>query len=191
MGAEIRQQYKNRAEAYALFIQPSGYGVKRAKFYEDCLRLKIVQQDKTLFLADLLAYAKSELEIAAGDSRSLADEEHAAAMRKLDLREKEATVLKKEREALQFDDRYMEVLEHDKQMGAFSGRLDAALQQLTTIKLPTLIHVCGGDQTRAAELNQALEDLYAAAMTDAVSESHQVVVFEAEEVGDDDAVDGD
>lgn len=191
MGADIRQQYKNRAEAYALFIQPGGYGVSRSKFYEDALRLQMIQQDKSLLLADLLAYAKSELDTTKTDARSLADEEHALAMRKLELREKEASVLEKERKARQFDDRYMEVIEHDKQMGAFSGRLEAALQQLTAIKLPALIHLCGGDQSRAAELNQALEDLYAAAMTDAVSDSHQIVAFEAEDMGDDDVVDGD
>lgn len=180
--ADIKQVYKNRTEAYALFIQPGRYGVSRSKFYEDCARLKMVQSDKTLLLADLLAYAKTELETALPDAgRSLADEDHGREMKALELRKMRAEVESKEKAARKDDDRWMEVVEHQTQMAAFAGRIEEALQQITTIKLSELIYLAGGDMRRAAEFNQGLEELYALAMTDAVREQLQLVAFEETE----------
>lgn len=178
---DIKQIYKNRTEAYALFIQPGGYGVSRSKFYEDCARLKMVQGDKTLLLADLLAYAKRGLETDARGGRSLADEEHALVMRDLDLREKKATVEAKEKAARKDDDRWMEVTDHVTQMAAFAGLIEDTLRQFTTLKLSELIYLAGGDIRRASEFNQGLEDLYASVLTDVVREQTRVVAFENED----------
>lgn len=186
---EIKQIYKHRTEAYALFIQPARYGVSRSKFYQDCARLNIVQSDKTLQLSDLLAYAKRELEPEAQTGRPLADEEHAREMKGLELREKRAKVDAAEKAARKGDGRWMETVDHETQMAAFAGRIEESLQQLTAIRLSELIYLAGGDVRRAAEVNQRLQELYAAALTEAVREQVQKVPFAAEDENEEEDAD--
>lgn len=179
---EFEQIYRTRAAAFEQFIQPQNLPVKRAKFYDDCKRLKMVQVDKTVRLADLLAYVKTELQVDPGSGRSLGDEEAAREKDQLELRKLRADVLAKENANRKEDARWIQVVDHETQMAAFAGLVEDNLKQLTTLRLTELIYLCGGDVRKAAEFNQGLEDLYARAFTDAVREQTQVIGFE----GDDD-----
>ena len=179
------QVYKTRAVAFEEFCAAQGLPVSRAKFYADCLRLKMVQTDKSVRLGDLLAYVRSELKVDPVTGQSLEDRDHAREKAELELRKLRAEVTTKEKADRKDDARWMEVVDHEIQMAAFAGRLEEALRQLTALKLPELVHLCGGAPARAGELHDGLEELVAAAFTEAVRSHHQVVIFDAEAAGDD------
>ncbi len=181
MTPEIRQTYKTRSEAFALFIKPGGYPVAKSQFYDDCTERGMVQRDKSIHLSDLLAYVREKFEIDPGTNQSLVDEEYERKMRDLKLRRETAETEAKERANRKEDERWMEKVEHETQMAAFAGRIEEALQQLTAIRLSRLIYLCGGEIGKAAEFAQALEDLYAAAFTDAVRDQVQPLAFEEDD----------
>lgn len=185
---DIKQTYKSRAEAFALFIKPGGYPVAKSQFYDDCSERGMVRPDKSVHLADLYAYVREKFEVDAGSGRSLADDETAREKSRLELRKLRAETEAKERANRKDDDRWMEVAEHEIQMAAFAGLIEDTLKQFTTLRLMKLIYLCGGETDKAADFNQALEDLYAAAFTDAVREQTRPVGFEEE---DEDAEYGD
>ncbi len=179
----IKQAYRNRAEAFDQFVSAGQLPVKRAKFYEDCKRLKMVQLDKTILLADLMAYAKTELRIDPVSGQSLADKSRASEKEDLEIRKLRADVEAKESANRKEDDRWMEVVEHERQMAAFAGLMEESLLTIAAIKLSELVYLCGGDQRRAGEFNQGLRDLIASAMSEAVKEQTRTITFD----GDDDA----
>lgn len=177
----FQQTYKNRAEAFEKFIEGQNLPVKRAKFYEDCKRLKMLQPDKSVSLAALLAYAREELEIDPVSGQSLVEKDQAQRKFDLEMRKLEAEVAAKENANRKEDARWMEVAEHEAQMGAFAGLIDEALRQQATLRLSSLIYLCGGDIRRDSEFARALEDLHAAALTDAVGQQTRTVSFEDED----------
>ncbi|MEW6490724.1 MAG: hypothetical protein AB1578_22780 [Thermodesulfobacteriota bacterium] len=179
---DFRDVYKNRAEAFAEFVEAQRLPVSKAKFYEDAKRLQMVQTDKSVRLMDLLAYVKNELKIAPLTGQSLAERDQERERADLEIRKLRAEVAGKERADRKEDERWMEVIDHERQMAAFAGRVEEALRQLTALRVPELVHLCGGAPGRTGELNAGLEELYAAALTEAVRSHTQVVVFEAEEL---------
>ena len=106
---EYKQVYKNRAEAYREFIQPQDLPVKRAQFFTDCLDRKMVQPDKTVMLADLLAYAREKLHVAPESGQGMADREHARQMADLEKKERELRVKRLEREEARQDGRTIDI----------------------------------------------------------------------------------
>ena len=164
--AEIRQTYKNRAEAYVLFIQPGGYGVSRSKFYEDCGRRRMIQQDKSLLLSDLLAYAKSELETAKAENRPFADEEYSREMRELDLREKRASVNTKEKAAQKDNGLWMLRADATDQAAALVVLLRATLRHHVTSGTDAVILAAGGNPARAVEVEATIQEIIAKGFND-------------------------
>lgn len=181
---DFKQTYKNRSDAYSHFIQAGGYPVSKSKFYDDCVRLRMIQLDKSVHLADLMAYVKSELQVDPGTGRTMADEEHDRRKRDLEMRKLEAEVEAKEKAGRKDDDRWMEVVEHETQMAAFAGLVEEAFDQLTTLRLTELIYLCGGDVRKAAEFHQGLKDLIGATMTEAVREQTRSLHFDEDQDDD-------
>lgn len=177
---EFQQVYKTRAAAFDGFLSAQGLPVSRAKFYEDAKRLRLVQPDKTVRLGDLLAYVKEELKVEPLTGQSLEERDHAREKTALELRKLRAEVEARERANRREDERWMEVVEHETQMAAFAGRLEEALQQAAALRLPDLVYRCGGDPGRASELAEGLDQLHAAALSDAVREQVRTVAFEDE-----------
>jgi hypothetical protein len=175
-----KQVYKNRAEAFREFVQAQELPVSRATFFDHCAAHKMVQPDKTVFLSDLTGYVANVLKINAATGPSLGEKVRSQEMDDLELRQERAKTEKLEKENRKEDDRWMEVVDHETQMAAFAGRLEEALQQATALKLPELVHLCGGDSGRAAELSAGLEEVYAAAFSEAVRLRMQTLVFDEE-----------
>lgn len=173
-----QQVFKNRKEAFN-WVRDEGIQVSQGKFYQDCDLFKMVQPDKTVLLCDLVVYLRRELQTGVtGPAQDLGADEHAREMRDLEKRKLRADVEAKERVNRKEDDRWMEVVTHETQMATFAGQIEESLRQLTTIRLSELIYLCGGDIRKAAEFAHGLDELYAAALTDAVSEQTRTVVFE-------------
>lgn len=154
--SDIRQTYKNRAEAYALLIQPGGYGVSRAKFYEDCARLRIVQPDKSLHLSDLLAYVKQELKASPVTGQSLGDVDQAREKEKEELRGLRLKNEKLEKENRKEDRRWMLRSEAEDHEAALVGLLRDTLRHLVRIQATSLLRTAGGSPSREPEFMQAL-----------------------------------
>lgn len=180
---DFRDVYKNRAEAWAEFVAGQELPVSKAKFYEDCKRLQMVQPDKSVRLIDLLAYVKNELKIEPLTGQSLAEQEDQKRRAELELERLELEVAAKRRAERKDDEKWMEVVDHEKQMGAFAGHLEEALRQHVALRIAGLVHACGGSSSRASELADALEALHAEAFTEAVRSHTQVVEFDGEEGG--------
>jgi hypothetical protein len=176
-----QQSYKNRAQAYALFIKAGGYPVSNSQFYEDCEKYQLVAPDKTVALAGLLAYIREKCDIKPETGQSLADKSYTDEMRELDMREKRATVEAAERKNRKEDDRWMEKVDHEIQLATFAGLVYEMLDQQKTIKLSELIYLAGGNINRAAEFSHGLEAMIATAMAEAVKESTRMVTFEEDE----------
>lgn len=67
------QSYKTRAQAYAKFIKAQGLAISERKFYNDCIALNMIQSDKSVLLADLVAYMEAERKSAPTVVRTFAD----------------------------------------------------------------------------------------------------------------------
>lgn len=192
--SEIQQIYKTRAEAFKNFIQPAGYPVKKAQFYNDCADWHgqgLAQPDKTVLLADLVAYAREKFKVDSGYDRSPADEDYDRELRELKLRKERAETEAAERKGRKDDAEWMQVIDRDRQMAAFAGLIEGALNQQTTLKLSELIYLCGGDISRASEFAHGLADLFAAALTEAVRDSEQDVEFEDHQTAEIEGTDAD
>ena len=183
--SNIQQSYKTRSEAFAKFIQLGKYPVKRAQFYVDCIELDMVQQDKTVLLVDLVAYVRKKFEIDPANNRSLGDEERVRNREKLEDRKLIAEVEALERKGRKDDAAWMETVDHERQMAAFGGLIEEALNQQATLKLSELIYLCGGDVGKSAKFAHALAALFSAALTEAVRDSERELEFEEEATTED------
>lgn len=115
-GFQAKQVYKNRAEAYRLFIQAQNLPVGQTKFYNDAERLKLICQDKTIELSSLMAYVKEELQIDPTSGQSLVEKELEKRLADLEFREKELKVKKLERDHEKESGRTVDIAEAEQAM---------------------------------------------------------------------------
>ena len=179
-----RQTYKNRAEAYRLFFQAQNLGVGQTKFYNDADRLHLVNQDKTLDLASLLAYVKEELKIDASTGQSLVEREHLARKDELEIRERELKVAKLEREERKSDREWIRRDTAYEREGALVGTIMSEAKYRLSRAVPEVITLCKGDILRSAEVADHLDKaLYLAFKT--IYESSEIdIAFEESETVD-------
>ena len=180
-----KQVYKNRSEAYQLFILPQRLPVKKAKFYEDCSRLQMVGTDKTVELSMLLAYAKDELKISTPTGQSLVDRsrddertmhEDRKAKAEADIKEMQA-----ESDRRKMDERW---LHRDEAWGALAGlvgTLRDALRHHFHVGSAQLILLAGGDPQRGPEVYEGTEEILSRAFNEVVAGGRIEAIF-AEEV---------
>jgi hypothetical protein len=152
-----KQSYKNRAEAYRLFILPQGLPVGQTKFYNDAERLGMIQTDKSLELASLMAYVKEELKIDPATGQSLVEREQEKKSSELDLRVKELKIEKLEREKLREDGKSLTKDEARAQIVAILGMLRASLRRWYRTGTHEIIKKCDGDHARENEIYEYLD----------------------------------
>ena len=177
-----KQIYKNRAEAFKLFIEPQKLPVKQAKFYQDCDRLQIVGTDKTVELSMLLAYAKDELKISTPTGQSLVDRSREESRSKDDDRKAKAEADLKELQADQarraMDERW---LHRDKAWAALAGLIGTlrdSLRHQFHVGSVQLITLAGGDPQRAPEVYEGTEEILSKAFNEVVSGGRIEAIFE-------------
>lgn len=175
----IYQTYKNRAEALR-FVRDWGFGFSERKFYDDCVKEGMIEPDgKSVNLCSIIAYLwKKYPPVQQGDGFAAADEERIRRREALEDRKLEAEVAAAERKGRKEDDEWMEVVDHERQMAAFAGLIEEALNQQATLKLSELIYKSGGDINKGAKFHHALAELFAAALTEAVRDSERELEFE-------------
>jgi hypothetical protein len=153
-----QQAYKNRASAFRLFIQAQGLPVSERKFYNDAHRLGLVRQDKTIELAALLAYVNEDLKInpATGQSlvaRDTAQEKEAAELRHIQLKNDKLA-----RENRADDERWLLKEDAHAQMAAIVGLLRDSLRHHAHRAAAAIIHLAGGEVSRAPEVYEGVEE---------------------------------
>jgi hypothetical protein len=161
-----KQLYKNRAEAYRLFILPQGLPVGQTTFYNHAERLGMVRTDKSLELAALMAYVKEELKIDPATGQSLVEREQEKRSSDLDLREKELKVGKLEREKEREDGKTLTKDESRAQIVAILGMLRTALKRWYRTGTHEIIKKCAGDHSRENEVYEYLDLLLRHAFND-------------------------
>ena len=169
-----KQTYKNRAEAYRLFFLAQNLGVGQTKFYNDADRLHLVNQDKTLDLASLLAYTKEELKLDPSTGQSLVERENSARRDELGIKELELKVAKLERDARKDDREWIKRDTVNEREGALVGTIMSEAKYRLSRAVPVLITACKGDLQRLPEvadlldkaLYQAFRDIYESAEID-------------------------
>lgn len=118
-----KQNYKNRAEAYRLFVAAQKLPVGQTKFYNDSERLGMINPDKTLDLATLLAYVKNELKVDPSSGQSLVEVDQDKESRALDLEEKRLKIEKLKREGRKDDKEYIKRETMNEREGALVGQI--------------------------------------------------------------------
>lgn len=153
----IKQTYKNRAEAYQLLL--SGH-VSQSKFFTDAKRLDMVKPDKTIELSTLLAYMREELKVDPTTGRSLVDRDLDRQMDELELKEKKLKIEKLERESRKDDKNWVHRDTVNEREGALVGQiLNEGKYQLGRA-IPALITICKGDPNLAPEFKRDLTEAF-------------------------------
>lgn len=187
---EPRQVFKNRVAAHT-WLEQKGIKVSQSSFFAHANKERLIQPDKTVLLCDLLAYVEKYHHRSAGlvGPRSTEAEDLAKRKELADVERSEADArtakVKADEAERAASNRWIEVIDHDRQMAALAGQIEACLEQHTTIKLSELVYLCGGDIRKAAEFSHGLKSVYDAAITEAVSEQTRTIVFEEEAQGAD------
>jgi hypothetical protein len=176
--------FKNRVAAHR-WLKAESIAVGQTKFYEDCEKLALVQPDKTIKLADLLAYIKAEHKTGpAGPSRDMGLADRQQKLDNLELRERELKVDKLEREKRAEDARWILKDDAFAQMAGIVGLLRDSLRHHAHRSAAAILHLAGGDPGRAAEVCEGIEsEIFARAFNELAGAGRVEVMFESEEDG--------
>lgn len=180
--SNIQQTFKNRAEALR-FVRDWGFPFSERKFYDDCVKNDLLNQDgKSINLNSLIKYLWGMYPPVPSSSDQVdADAQRVFGRERLEDRKLLAEVESLERKGRKEDAAWMEVVDRDRQMAAFAGLIETALNQESTLKLSELIYLCEGNINKAAKFAHGLSALFAAALTEAVRDSEMDVEFEEDE----------
>ena len=177
--------YKDRAEAFREFIQARSYAVSRAKFYEDCRRLAMIEADKSVSLASLDAYVRQELKLDAASGQSLVERDLADRRARADTEKAESEArrsrLAVERIEREQSDNWIEKEDAWAQLAGIVGELRDALRHQFHLGQGTLIHLAAGDPARGPEVYEGCDELIAKAMNKVCAAGKMERVFEREE----------
>lgn len=181
MSMQLKQTYKNRAEAFRLFIQAQNLPIGQTKFYNDAERLRLARPDKTIELSALMAYVKDELQIDPTTGQSLVEKEHSKTLAQLELDEKRLRVAKLEREGRKDDHDWLHRDTVHEREGALIGRImDEVLYQMRH-SAAAVITVCKGDPARRIEVEKQLENAVFDAFRAILDAGEVDITFESEE----------
>ncbi|MCP3177291.1 hypothetical protein MJO47_09290 [Desulfuromonas sp. KJ2020] len=152
-----QQVFKNRKAAH-LYLLSESIQVGQTKFYDDCGRYNLVQPDKSILLADLLAYVRAEHKQGpAGPGRDLGAEDRQRKIDELDLREKELKVEKLEREKRNEDRKWVERDKVYQREGALVATLMNELRYQIKKVSPLVVSACHGEPERSIEVANLME----------------------------------
>jgi hypothetical protein len=179
-----KQSYKNRSEAFRLFIAPQNLPVSQAKFYTDAVRLDMVLPDKTIQLAALLSYAKDELKVSTTSGQSLVDRSRDEERLKNDDRKGKAEADLKEMQAEEarrkLDEKW---LYSDDAWAAVAGLMGTLWDNLLHhfhAGSPHLVHLAGGEPQRSAEVYEGAEEILAKAFNEVTAAGRIEAIFEVD-----------
>lgn len=184
-----KQTYKNRAEAYRLFIKVQNLPVGMTKFYDDCVALKLVNPDKSIDLAPLLAYMKDHLKIAPSTGQSLTDRSRENEIADLEFRKAKAEADIKEVQAQEakrkLDEKWLHQEEAWAAIAGLIGTLRDNLRHQFHIGSAELIQLAGGDPLRSPEVYEKSEEIMNRAFNQVVDAGRIEGLF-AEELQEED-----
>ena len=181
MSTDFQQSYKTRAEAYRKFIQPQGLPVSQSKFYQDAEQLQLVKPDKSIDLASLLAYVKSELKVDIATGQSLArrtatddreDNDNRKAKAEADLKEIQAEEARRK-----LDEKWLHQDEAWSALAALFGTLRDTLRHHVHQGAPELVHLAGGDPGRAPEVYEGAEAILSRSFNEIVTSGRIEGIF--------------
>jgi len=173
MSGEIKQFYKNRAEAFRLFIAAQKLPVSQAKFYQDADRLGLPDSDKTIKLSALLAYVKDDLKISLSTGESLTQRNRSQETEDLELRKLKAETERKEREnedsARALDKLWLHRDAAEEALAGLVGALQDALDHQIYSGVPGLIHTAAGEPGRIDEVTESLKVMVSNAFSEVLA----------------------
>lgn len=173
-----KQTYKNRAEAYRLFVSAQNLPVGKTKFYSDAERLGLVNSDKSIDLAGLLAYVKNELKVDPASGQSLVQVDMDDESRKLDLEEKRLKIEKLKRDGRKDDKEYIKRETVNEREGALVGQILGEIRYQITKSVDAVIAIGKADPVKRAEIARLLDETVLSAFR-AIYESGEIdITFE-------------
>lgn len=173
-----KQTYKNRAEAYRLFVLPQKLPVGQSKFYIDADRLGIVASDKSIELASLMAYVRNELKIDLASGQSLVQVDMDDESRKLDLEEKKLKIEKLRREGRKDDKEYIKRETVHEREGALVGQILGETRYQMSRAVDAVITIGKADPAKRPEIARLLDETILSAYR-AIYESGEIdITFE-------------
>ena len=173
-----KQTYKNRAEAYRLFVLPQNLPVKQTKFYNDTERLGLIQPDKSLELSSLMAYVRTELQVDPATGQSLVQIDMDDESRKLDLEEKRLKIEKLRREGRKDDKEYVKRETVYEREGALVGQILGETRYQMSRAVDAVITVGKADPAKRSEIARLLDETILSAYR-AIYESGEIdITFE-------------
>ena len=185
-----KQVYKNRAEAFRLFISSQKLPVSQAKFYQDADRLQMTGTDKTIELSMLLAYAKDELKVSTPTGQSLVDRsrddertlhEDRKAKAEADIKEMQA-----ENDKRKMDEKWLHRDEAWAALAGLIGTLRDSLRHQFHIGSHQLITLADGDPLRGPEVYEGTEEILSRAFNEVVSAGRIEAIFAEQDPADED-----
>lgn len=175
---EARQVFKNRVEAHR-YLQAEQIAVSRSKFYDDCEHYRLVQPDKSIHLADLLAYVKRELKTNAVSGQRLSELDMALTKEAADARKAVADADKAEMQAeamrRELDKQWIRREAAEEETCVWVSRLRDAVAYHLSRDLPAIILACGGNPARQAETQARLDAAMAAACNE-IANAEEITV---------------
>ena len=176
-----KQLYKNKAEAFRLFIQAQNLPVSSAKFYQDANRLQMAGVDKTIEISALLGYVKDELKINTATGQSISerfrDEERTSYEDRKAKAEAELKEMQADNERCKMDDRWLYRDDAWAAIAGLIGTLRDSLRHQFHVGAPQLILLAGGDPQRSPEVYEGTEEILARAFNEIVSVGRIDAIF--------------
>ena len=145
--------------AALVHLKAEGWEVAKTKFYEDIKKgFPSLQDDKTLLLTDLNAYARAYLKRKTG-----ADAGHAMAEDQSEKTREEILKIRAQRENTQFDlavkqKKYLPRADFSREMASRAVVLDTTLHHHFRSHAARWIALVGGDPRKLADLTAALDE---------------------------------
>lgn len=172
------ERFKNRIQAHN-WLQSQGYKISRGKFYNDCeAGFPAVHKDGTVSRYQVLQYGQ-QLDV---ERRSIAPVDLAAQREEAETRKAVADAKKAEIQAEDLqreqDAKWLHRDEAWAQMAALIGSLVDVIRHHNQVGHLHIIHLAGGDPSRAPEVLEALEEIRARAFNEVLAAGKIEAVFE-------------
>lgn len=172
------ERFANRKQAFD-WLAAQGYAVSRGKFYQDCdAGFPPVHRDKSVSRFQVLQYGQ-QLDVKGRSWNGAGPADMAARREKAEVDKVEAEARMKVRqdedEARKFDRRWLLREEAEAETCVWVSRLRDAVAYHLGRNLLAMIHACGGQAERLAEV-QAIVDGALAAAANEIAESGELTV---------------
>lgn len=186
-----KQTYKNRAEAYRLFVAAQKLPVGQTKFYNDSERLGMINPDKSIDLSSLLSYVKCELQVDPATGNSLSQKvatEYSDRKLKAEVDKAEADArtarMRADEAERSVDSKWMLREESEDNEAALAGFIKDAFRHRVHLDHVELIQACEGNQVKASQFIHSLQAFCDRAFNDVARYKEIDLEFENEENDD-------